>query len=170
MTAPAWDDLVLVGRIARTHGLRGEVAIDAVSDFADDRFQPGRVVWTRGAQGGLAKLVIASVRVHHERPLVRFEGIDAIEGAEALGKTELRVAEDDLAPLPDDTYHHHDLVGCEVVEGDGTVIGRVRAVDGVRTASHLVVLVPLAASICVGIDLAARRIVVALPEGLLDLN
>ena len=177
MTAPAWDDLILVGRIARTHGLRGEVAVDVLSDFADDRFQVGKAFWTRGPQGTTARLAIASVRDHQERVLVRFEGVDAIEAAEALGKAELRVPADTLTALPEGTYHHHDMVGCEVVAEDGTAIGVVTGVDGHRVASHLVVqgrrgevLVPLAESICVGFDLEARRITVALPEGLLDLN
>ena len=64
MTAPAWDDLILVGRIARTHGLRGEVAVDVLSDFADDRFQVGKAFWTRGPQGTTSRLAIASVRDH----------------------------------------------------------------------------------------------------------
>lgn len=176
MTEPRWDDLLLVGRIARTHGLRGEVAIDAVSDFADERFRPGVALWTR-VGGALRQVTIARMRVHQDRPLVSFEGLDSIEAVEALGKAELRMAADDMPPLPDDTYHHHDLVGCEVVTREGGVVGKVKAVEGTRTASLLVVdgrrgevLVPLAASICVEVDPRARRIVVAPPEGLLDLN
>lgn len=176
MTPPDWDDLILVGRIARTHGLGGEVAIQSVSDFADDRFQPGRTLWRRDARG-MARLAIASVRAHHDRPLVRFEGIDTIEAAEALGKAELRVAASDIVGLPADTYHHHDLVGCEVVTTGGTPVGRVSGVGGPRTASRLIVqgasgdvLVPMVDSICVEIDLADRRIVIAPPDGLLDLN
>ena len=176
MTEPAWDDLILVGRIARTHGLRGEVAIDVVSDFADERFLPGRTLWRRDTRG-VAALVVATVRDHHDRLLVRFEGIDTIEAAEALGKAEVRMAPTEIDALPDGTYHHFDLVGCEVVTTDGTAVGTVRGVDGSRTASRLVVqaargevLVPLADSICVEIDPAGKRIVIAPPEGLLDLN
>ncbi len=176
MTEPEWDDLILVGRIARTHGLRGEVAIDVVTDFADERFLPGRTLWRRDTRG-MAPLTITGVRDHHERVLVRFDGIDSIEAAEALGKAELRVPATDIEALPDDTYHHFDLVGCEVVTVDGTAVGRVSGVDGNRTASRLVVkatrgevLVPLAESICVEIDLEGKRIVIAPPDGLLELN
>ena len=96
---------------------------------------------------------------------------------DAFGDGICRVPADTLTALPEGTYHHHDQVGCEVVAEDGTAIGVVTGVDGHRVASHLVVqgrrgevLVPLAESICVGFDLEARRITVALPEGLLDLN
>jgi 16S rRNA processing protein RimM len=113
---------------------------------------------------------------HQERVLVRFEGVDTIDAAEALGKAELRVSADTLAALPEGTYHHHDRVGCEVVAVDGTAIGVVEGVAGHRVASHLVVhgrrgevLVPLAESICVGFDLEAAHHGRA-AEGLLDLN
>jgi 16S rRNA processing protein RimM len=176
MTQPDWDDLILVGRIARTHGLRGEVAIEVVSDFADDRFKPGKTLWRRDAQG-VVSLAIASVRPHHDRALVCFDGVDTIEAAEALGRAELRVAATDSVALPAGTYHHYDLVGCEVVTDGGTMVGRVSGVGGKRTASCLIVqgaarevLVPLVESICVEIDLTGKRIVIAPPDGLLDLN
>ena len=44
---PAWDEMVLVGRVARTHGLRGQVVVNPETDFVAERFQPGAQVWTR---------------------------------------------------------------------------------------------------------------------------
>jgi 16S rRNA processing protein RimM len=173
---PGWDDLITVGRIARPHALRGEVAIAPVTDFVEDRFQPGRAVFVM-APSGVRQLEIASVRFHQGRPLVAFEGVEGIDAAEALGRGEVRMAPEALGPLPEATFYHHDLVGCEVVTRGGTVVGQVRRVEGAMTASLLVVagprgevLVPLVADICVSVEPAARRIVVSPPEGLLELN
>lgn len=176
MTTPGWDAMVVVGRIARTHGLRGEVAVEPETDFPEERFAPGNVVFV--ADGGAGRpLRIEHVRTHKGRPLVVFEGIDAIEAAEALGRAELRVPLEVLDALPPGVYRHHELVGCTVETREGAVLGRVIRVDGASASSLLVVhgargevLVPLAAEICVSIDPAAGRIVIAPPEGLLDLN
>jgi 16S rRNA processing protein RimM len=80
-------------------------------------------------------------------------------------------------PLPQGTFYHHDLVGCEVVTLDGGAIGTVKEVEGDTGSSRLVVetprgelLVPLAQEICPTIDPVGRRIVVQPPEGLLELN
>lgn len=170
-----WDALVTVGRIARTHGLRGHVVVNLETDFPEARYQVGAELWlTRGAAPEPFR--VAEVRFHQGRPILRFEGIDSIEAAEALGRGDVRADPDGFEPLPDDTFRHSDLVGCEVRTVRGEAVGKVIRVDGQMTNSLLVVatrrgeaLVPLAEAICVEIDPAARRIVIAPPEGLLDL-
>ena len=84
---------------------------------------------------------------------------------------------DELAALPEGTYYRHDLVGCEVQDTDGRLIGRVTAVEGPIEASRLVVeaphgevLIPLVADICVEVAPAEKRIRIQAPEGLLELN
>jgi len=173
---PGWDALVVVGRIARTHGLAGEVVVDVATDFPEDRFRAGQVLFVAGA-GQPRALKVADVRWHKGRPLVSFDGVDSIDAAEALGRGDLRIAPEQLVPLEAGTFFHHDLIGCEVVTEAGEEVGRVVRVEGPMAASLLVVrggrgevLIPLAEHICVRIEPAARRIVVAPPEGLLDLN
>jgi 16S rRNA processing protein RimM len=93
-----------------------------------------------------------------------------------LAGTGLWVEAGSVEPLPDNTFYHHDLVGCVVVDGAGSPVGTVTAVEGPMERSQLVVqgprgdvLIPLAAEI-VEVDLAARRVVVTPPDGLLELN
>jgi 16S rRNA processing protein RimM len=101
-----------------------------------------------------------------------------MNAAEALAGAELKMATADIGPLPEGTFYHHDLVGCEVRDRDAHVIGRVTSVEGTMERSRLVVeaadgkamLIPMVADICVRVDPAARIIVVDPPEGLLDLN
>lgn len=174
--APDWDDMVLVGRIARPHGLRGEVAVNPETDFVEERFRPGAIVWTRRS-GGAEALMIASARVQGGRPIVGFEGRSRIEDVEALAGLELRIPEEALQPLERGQYYEHQLAGCMVETMDGARVGTVVRVEGGAGVSRLVVeggrgeiLVPLAVDICVEIDIEAKRIRIDPPDGLLDLN
>ena len=171
-----WDQMALVGRITRPHGLRGQVIVHPETDFVDERFREGAVFWTRSAAGA-ERLTIVSSRVQHGRPIVGFEGFARVEDVERLGGLELRVPEAALQPLPPGTYYEHQLVGCEVATTAGEVVGDVAKVEGGGGASRLVmngprgeILIPLAADICVEIDVAKRKIRINPPEGLLELN
>lgn len=169
-------DLVVVASIARPHGLRGQVVLNVATDFPDVRFAVGAVLHL--VTGGVMReLRVANVRYHRERPIVGFEGVERIEDAEALGRGELLARRDTLPALPEKVFFHDQLVGCTVETTAGEIVGRVVRVEGGVTASLLVVqgrgrevLVPLAEEICVGIDVAAGRIAIEPPEGLLDLN
>jgi 16S rRNA processing protein RimM len=166
--------MVLVGRIGRTNGIRGQVAVNAETDFAENRFTPGAVFWTRGGAG---QLVVATVRFQNGKPIVGFEGVTTPEAAEQLRGGELRVPEAMLPSLDEGVYYHHQLEGCVVETVAGDRVGVVARVDGGTGGSLLVVdggrgevLIPLAVDICVEIDIAARMIRIAPPEGLLEVN
>jgi 16S rRNA processing protein RimM len=168
--------MVVVGRIARPHGLQGLVIVNPETDFVEERFTVGSTFATRSAAGE-ESLTVSSVRVQGGRPVVGFEGFARIEDVERLAGLELRVPEDSLQPLEPGSFYHHQLVGCVVELIDGTAVGEVERVDGGIGGSRLViagpageVLVPLASAICVEIDVGARRIRIDPPEGLLDLN
>jgi 16S rRNA processing protein RimM len=172
----AFADMVLVGRITRPHGLRGQVAVSPETDFAEARFAVGAVLWTRSGAGE-QPLTIASARMHGNRAIVGFAGVERIEDAESLAGQELRVPEEALQPLTPGTYYEHQLAGCEVVTTGGERVGPVRRVEGGAGSSRLVidgahgeVQVPLASDICREVDVIARRIVIEPPEGLLELN
>jgi 16S rRNA processing protein RimM len=171
-----WDDMAVVGRVARPHGLRGDVVVNPETDFVAERFRPGATVWTRTG-GREEELTIASARMQNGRPVVGFEGLSSIEAVERLAGVELRVPEEWLQPLGPGRYYEHQLVGCSVETAEGATVGTVARVESGAGGSRLVVegargeiLIPLAVDICVEIDLAARRIRIAPPEGLLELN
>jgi 16S rRNA processing protein RimM len=171
-----WEDMVVVGRIARPHGLRGHVIVNPETDFVDERFRPGAEVWIRSA-GGARRLTIVAARVQGGRPVVAFDGLARLEDVEEMSGLELRIPEDALQPLEPGRYYEHQLVGCTVETIDGAAVGPVVRVEGGAGSSRLVVegrsgevLIPLAVDICVEIDIAARRIRIQPPEGLLELN
>ena len=171
-----WDELALVGRVARTHGVRGDVFIDVETDFPRERFLPGAELFANRG-GTVERLTVRSVRFQLGRPVLGFEGVDTMGAAQDLAGLELRVPTEALVPLPPGIFYRHDLVGCLVVTSAGVKVGVVQDVEGTMGGSRLVVdtangevLVPLAADICTGIDVRARRVVIRPPEGLLELN
>jgi 16S rRNA processing protein RimM len=168
------DDLVLVGRVARAHGNRGQVIVNPETDFPDQRFRPGAIVLVGPSA---TERAIRDVRFHQGRPIIALEGIETMNDAEALAGAELKVPAPEAGALPEHTYYHYDLIGCDVVDRAGREIGRVTGVEGTMEMSRLVVagtrgevLIPLVLEICPEIDVAGRRIVVTPPPGLLELN
>jgi 16S rRNA processing protein RimM len=172
-----WDEMAVVGRVARPHGIRGQVVVNPDTDFPESRFAVGAALFVN--RGGRVEPVrVTSMRIHQGRPIVGLEGIADMNAARALAGLEFRVPIDALAELPDGTFYRHDLVGCAVQTGDGTTVGTVSEVEGEMGNTRLVVttdtggevLVPLVEGICRTIDPGAKRIVIAPPEGLLDVN
>lgn len=171
-----WEDMAVVGRIARAHGIRGQVIVNLETDFPETRFQPDAELFIeRGGQ--LEALRLTTVRFQHERPVIGIHGVETMNDAEALAGYELRVPADRLAPLPGGTFYRHHLIGCRVETRSGQPVGAVSDVEGTAAGSRLVIdgprgeiLIPLATAICTTIDVEAKRIVIEPPEGLLDLN
>jgi len=176
LTDAEWNDCAVVGRVARAHGNRGEVIVNPDTDFIEERFRVGAELFVKRA-GGVACVRVNGMRVHQGRPILALEGVVTMNDAEAMAGVELRVPVSALEPLPDGMFYRHDLVGCRVETILGETVGEVAAVEGDLGASRLVVkapagevLIPLAQAICVVIDIAARRIVVDPPDGLLEVN
>ena len=125
----------------------------------------------------MVSLTVIDGHPQADRWVVGFEGVTTVEEAEALRGIELRIPQDARMPLGPDEYYLYDLVGCAVLTVAGDEVGRVQSVytgaggallgvdrDGAE------VLVPLVKSMCPEIDVAARRIVIDPPEGLLEVN
>jgi 16S rRNA processing protein RimM len=168
-------DTVVVGRIGRPHGVRGEVTVEVRTDDPDLRFAPGAVLRTEPADRG--PLTIAGCRWHREVLLLAIDGVESREAAEELRNTELHVPVADLPALEDpDVYYDHQLVGLTARLPDGTELGTVSAVrhEGadllvVRRVEGGELLVPFVTAIVPTVDVPGGVVVVNPPEGLLDL-
>ncbi len=174
-SATAWDDLILVGIVARTHGIKGQVIVNPHTDFIEERFRVGAVFQVRLADGTRRTADVTAVRVHQGRPIIGIGGVSTMTDAERWAGAELRIEPSAQGELPPGRYYHHELVGCEVVLAGGERVGRVVAVEGQTGQSRLVVNgprqtheIPLVEAIC-QVDVAARRITITPPDGLLDL-
>jgi 16S rRNA processing protein RimM len=174
---------LVIGRIGRAHGVRGEVAVDVRTDDPDRRFAPGAVVETDPPEAG--PLTVVRARPHAGRLLVSFAELTDRDTAEAKRGT-LLVADSTTSTDSNDPdqYWDHDLVGLAVVDTAGTRIGELIEVVHLPSQDLLVVrrdaegndggvdagevLIPFVAAIVPQVDMAGGRIVVDPPPGLLD--
>jgi 16S rRNA processing protein RimM len=115
---------LVVGRVTRPHGVRGEVSVEVRTDDPDLRFSVGRVMATDPAAAG--PLTVESVRWHSGRLLIRFDGIADRNQAEELRGTWLTLDSAEAGPSGDpDEFHDHELIGLAVVTTSGEPVGRV---------------------------------------------
>ncbi|MEU3507725.1 ribosome maturation factor RimM [Streptomyces longwoodensis] len=166
---------LVVARIGRAHGIKGEVTVEVRTDEPELRLAPGAVLATDPA--GTGPLTIASGRVHSGRLLLRFEGVGDRTAAEALRNT-LLIAEIDPEELPEgeDEYYDHQLIDLDVVTEDGTEVGRITEISHLPTQDLFIVerpdgtevMIPFVGEIVTGIDLEEQRAVIAPPPGLID--
>lgn len=164
-------DRVCVGVIAGSFGVKGEVRLksfcsdpEAIADYGPLFSEDGRVSYkvtlTRPVAGGLG---------------ARLSGVSTKEQADALKGASLYVDREKLPSLGDDEFYHADLIGMEVRDTGGALIGTLRAVHNHGAGDLLEVLgpgmkaallLPFTRAAVPTVDLASRRIVVDLPEGL----
>lgn len=164
---------VVVGRIGRPHGIKGETTVEPRTDEPELRFVPGAQLLR---EDGGTPLVIAAVRWANGRLLIEFEGCDTRDDAEALRGTLLEVERGEGTPEDPEEFYDTQLVGCQAVGLDGARIGEVTAVLHLPGQDVLAVLddagrevlVPFVAEIVPEVDAAARRIVIDPPAGLLE--
>ena len=167
--------LLVVGQIGKAHGIRGEVLVTVRTDDPERRFLPGAVFTT--ASG---KLVLESktLRWHQGKIIAQFEGVKDRNAAEELRSTELQVESADLPePEDPDEFLDHQLVGLRVVTVGGEDLGAVARIDHAPSSDLLVLaregggtaLIPFVTAMVPTVDLPGGRVIVDLPEGLLDL-
>ena len=165
---------VVVGRIGRPHGIRGEVTVESRTDEPDERFAPGAVL---SVDGPVHELTVDRTHWHSGRLLITFHGVDDRNAAEALRGLLLHVdRDDDDVPDDPDEYYDSTLVGCQVTLADGAQVGIVTEVVhlpaqdllAVRTRDDRDVLVPFVRAMVPEVDPASRRIVIDPPPGLLE--
>ena len=166
---------VIVGRIGRPHGIRGEVVVGVRTDEPDVRFTPGASL--DAEQHG--KLTVASRRWHSGQLLVTFTGITDRTAAAGLNSTWLSVDSDELPPTTDpDEFRDHELIGLSVSTINGTAVGVVKdvlhsgqdvlVIESQHTKAEL--LVPFVKALVPEVDIEAGQVVIDPPPGLLELN
>jgi 16S rRNA processing protein RimM len=187
--------LLVVGQIGKPHGIRGEVSVAVRTDEPEERFVAGSVFTTEvprdrrvstGPAGGApgfeykvpAELTLESLRWHQGRVIAQFEGVHDRNVAEALRGVLLQIDSGSVAAPDDpDEFHDHQLVGLSVVSVGGDVLGEVDRIDHAPSSDLIVLkkagggtaLIPFVSQMVPTVDLAAGRVLVDLPEGLLDL-
>jgi 16S rRNA processing protein RimM len=169
------DEYVVVGRIGRAHGLRGEVSVEPRTDEPERRFAPGAVLGAMGRVTWSSLTVVAS-RTHQGRLLVSFEEIVDRTSAESARGTELTVVVDaDESPEDPEEFYDHQLVGLRIETPQGDVVGELVRIEHHGAQDLLVigtargeVLFPFVTALVPEVDVDGGRIVVDDTPGLLQ--
>lgn len=167
---------VVVGRIGRAQGIRGEVTVEVRTDAPEERFSTGAVVSLSGRAGLPEQATVAGHRWQNGRLILSIEGVDDRTAAEALRGAILE-AEVDLTESDEDEYHDLALVGLAVRQSDGAHLGDIREVLHLPGQDVLAVarpdgaelLVPFVHQIVTEVDIAGGFVLVDLPDGLAEL-
>jgi len=180
---------LVIGRVAKSHGIKGEVVVDVRTDEPEDRFAVGSVLRGRKsprqasrqekARTDTIAYTVEAAREHSGRLLLRLRGIEDRGAADALRGTLFLVDSADLSPSDDpDEFYDHELEGLSVRLSDGTVVGTVHEVLhsaagellSVRPAdgSLTEILIPFVAAIVTSVSPADGVVEIDPPEGLLD--
>ena len=169
------DDLIVIARAVRTHGLKGEVVAELLTDFPE-RFEDVEELVVVSPSGERKLGQLEDYWFQKDRVVLKLAAYDDIDQAKELIGSDFALHEDDRVPLADDEYYDWELEGCTVKVGTES-IGQVRSVLRTGGAEILVIsdeagkeqLVPLATPIVVEVNVAAKTIVIDPPEGLLEL-
>lgn len=162
---------LVIGKIRRPHGLRGEQIMEIHTDFPE-RIVPGIRVFVGGDH---QPMQIRSVRTHKDMLLVSFDGIDSPNDAGVFRNSLVYVRSDDRPALPEGDYYHHQLHDLQVVTESGEVLGTITEILSTGANDVLVVrpetggdiLIPLIDEVVLGVDLEAGTMQVHLIPGLL---
>jgi 16S rRNA processing protein RimM len=163
------EPTIAVGRIARAHGVRGEVSVVVLTEV-EDRFTPGATVWREDGRA----LTIEAARPHRDRLLVRFREVPDRTAAEGLQGSLIVVPRSSSPALPEGSWWDHEVDGCEVTTEQGRSLGTVadvihtRANDiwSVLDESGSETLIPVLKDVIVSVDTVGKRIVVREVPGL----
>ncbi|HXG92261.1 MAG TPA: ribosome maturation factor RimM [Blastocatellia bacterium] len=167
---------VVIARVVKARGIRGEVACSIETDFPE-RFHSLRRVTLLMPDQSRSSLEVEDAWFHKDRVILKFEGVDTMSDAERLVGARLVIHESDAMPLDEDEFYEHQLIGSEVITAEGQSVGSVIRLMRTGGTDLLVIegdggrelLVPFADDICTEVDVAAKRITINPPEGLMEL-
>ena len=168
---------VVVGRLRKPHGLKGDCTLFPLTDTPETIFVPGREVWVVDLAGDTVAgpLTVEKSRSYHREWLVKFAGVESRDALDPFRGQFLGVPQAALGPLADDEVYLHELDGFSVRLADDTPLGLVSAVYELPAGIMIEVqgpkrefLLPYKKEFVQQVDRAGRKLVVTPPEGLLD--
>lgn len=161
---------ILMGKVVNVVGLKGELKIYSYTD-RNERFEELDQIWLDNEIR-----IIQNVRYQNKVVILKLEGINDRNQAEAQRNKNVYIEETDLQDLPEDTYYVRDLIGMEVLTEDGKlgVISNVvqntaQDLYEVKTEENKKILLPVVKEFVLNVNMEERTVKVKLPEGLLDL-
>ncbi|HUK89399.1 MAG TPA: ribosome maturation factor RimM [Blastocatellia bacterium] len=169
-------DVIVIARIVKARGIKGEVACDIETDFPE-RFQSMESALIRRKDGSVFEAKVEDTWFHKGRVILKFAGYDSMTAAEGLAGGLILIPESEAAPLEEGEFHEFDVIGAAVVTASAEPLGLVTRIMHTGGTDLLVVersdkselLIPFADDICIEVDPDRRQIKIDPPAGLLDL-
>ena len=165
-----------VGKIVKTHSLKGEVKVISSTDFEEERFKKGsKLLITRGNQL-IREVVVQSYRNHKNFLLVKFEGIDSVEEAEKLKNLQIKIDSDEVGGLEENEFYFHQIIGCEVFDENDKNLGEIidiltpgaNDVWVIKGENGKEILIPYIEDVVKKIDITNKKVNIEVMEGLID--
>lgn len=169
---------LLVGKIANTHGIRGELKVWPETDFPEERFRNGNelLLVHPENEAQIVPVTVTAAREQKNLYIVKFRQFDNINQVEQYKGWSLKVTSDKKAKLAKDEFYFHDIIGCEVVTDDGEKVGTITEI--LRPGANDVWVVsrekrkpaylPYIEDVVVSVDVAAKKVTIRMMEGLFE--
>lgn len=180
MSASQW---IVIATLIRPQGRRGELLADILTDFPERFAERKRLFLLQAGDNTSSREVSLEKHwLHKGRIVLKFSGVDSISDAEALRGLDVAIPLEERAPLDEETFYINDLIGCHLIDVSGGQrdAGEIIDVDRETGGAPLLIvrpadgkgdlLVPFAKAWLQQVDLDRKRIEMALPEGLFDIN
>ncbi|MGG2095865.1 ribosome maturation factor RimM [Bacillus sp. S13(2024)] len=165
-----------VGKIVNTQGVKGEVRVISRTDFPEERYKVGNIlyIWQEKVAEPLA-VKVTSHRQHKSFDLLKFEGYNNINEVEQLKGSLLKVPEEQLGELPEGEYYYHEIIGCTVVTEDGETIGTIKEILSpgandvwvIKQPKGQDVLIPYIEEVVLQVNIDEKLVTIQVMEGLL---
>jgi 16S rRNA processing protein RimM len=164
-----------VGKIVNTHGIRGEVRVISRTDFPEERYKTGNILYVEKEAGNLIPVTIDSHRKHKQFDLLTFKGYENINDVEPFKGQLLKVSKEQSVQLEEGEFFYHDIIGCSVFTMDGSELGKIKEILSPGANDVWVVkrrgfgpdiLIPYIPSVVKTVDIENKKISIEPIEGL----
>lgn len=167
------EDCYLVGKLTKTHGLKGEMAIWLDVDYPEEYEDLESILVEM--KGELIPYFVEEIQIRANKSIIKFEDVDSIEAAQKLINCELYLPNENLEELDDDQFYYHEIIGFDIVDDTQGKLGKVTAVY-TNEAQDLIamnyqnqeILIPVSDEIVKTIDREKKELYTNLPEGLIE--
>lgn len=167
--------MFIVGKIINTHGIKGEVKVKRITDFAE-RFAVGEIVYVIDQSNSFIPLTIDGFRTQKNNDLLHFAGYDSINDVEQLKGINLHIKEEQLTDLAEHEYYYHEIINCIVVTTTGDELGVIDHILSpgandvwvVKEKSGKEILIPYIEDVVKEVDIKNKKVIIELMEGLIE--
>ncbi|EKN63861.1 16S rRNA processing protein RimM [Schinkia azotoformans MEV2011] len=164
-----------VGKIVNTQGIKGEIRVISSTDFPEERFRKGNILYIEVAPNDLIEVKVSSHRLHKNFHLLTFAGFNNINDVEKYKGKMLKISEDQLNDLDEGEFYYHEIIDCEVFTDDGEKLGTIKEILSpgandvwvVKRPGDKDLLLPYIEDVVKEVDVENKKVIVHLMEGLL---